>query len=152
MRWLGILVLPAMMSVGSSTADQRKPDFSGTWTLVEFRIGNAPASGQSAIVGGAAVNCGLECTIAQTPEVLTVSRAPAKDGTKPRDEVAYLDGRATLPPTTARWEGAKLVLVQSFGGPIVVTQTLSFEKERLVVVVEVATAKVGPYTQIYERK
>jgi hypothetical protein len=147
-----MLVMPVMLLLLSDTiSQQRTPDFSGTWTLAEFRIGDEPAAGSSPIIGGAAVNCGVACTITQTLDTLTVSRAPAKDGAKPRDEVVHLDGRPMSGNTTAKWDGTKLVLVRSFL-EIVVTQTLSLEKERLMVVVAVATAKTGPYTLTYERK
>ena len=117
---------------------------------------------QSEIVGGAPINCGRGCTIVQTADTLRVSRthgpgsdrgaragAPApdseKEGAKPREDVVYLDNRTTPGNTTvARLDGSRLVLVRSFAS-INVTQTLSLEKERLVVEVTVAGARTGPY-------
>jgi len=162
-NWWGIFVVPAMLLLGGDvTTQQRKPDFAGTWTLVEFRIGDEPAAKESPVVGGAPVTCGSECTVTQTPESLTVSRAPAKEGAKPQAEVVHLDDRTMSRNITVKWNGDQLVLVpigvkaiptvdDSFAS-IVVTQTLSLEKKRLKVVVEVASARTGPYVLTYERK
>jgi hypothetical protein len=155
MTWFGVVGWPVMMLIlGSDPASQqRTPDFSGTWTLVEFRIGNEPAKNQSEIVGGAPINCGRVCTILQSPEMLKVSRVPDKEGTKPSDEVVYLDNRTVAGNATvnAKWDGPRLVLGRSFAS-INVTQTLSIEKERLTVDVAVEGSRVGPYRLTYERK
>jgi hypothetical protein len=71
----------------------------------------------------------------------------------PRAAVVYLDnrlvsGNATV---TAKWDGTRLVLARTFAS-INVTQTLSIEKERLIVDVAVAASRVGPYRLTYERK
>jgi hypothetical protein len=156
MTWFGLLSWPAMVLqiLGSDLANQqRTQDFSGTWSLVEFRIGEDPATNQSEIIGGAPINCGRECTIVQSPDMLRVSRFPNKEGTMPRAAVVYLDnrlvsGNATV---TAKWDGTRLVLARTFAS-INVTQTLSIEKERLIVDVAVAASRVGPYRLTYERK
>jgi hypothetical protein len=156
MTWFGLLSWPAMVLqiLGSDLANQqRTQDFSGTWSLVEFRIGEDPATNQSEIIGGAPINCGRECTIVQSPDMLRVSRFPNQEGTMPRAAVVYLDnrlvsGNATV---TAKWDGTRLVLARTFAS-INVTQTLSIEKERLIVDVAVAASRVGPYRLTYERK
>jgi hypothetical protein len=50
-----------------------------------------------------------------------------------------------------RRDAVRDALARSFAS-IVVTQSLTAEKERLKVVVEVASAKTGPYVLTYERK
>ena len=128
---------------------QARPDFAGTWKLVEYRIGDKVTPTQNGLVGGAAVNCGLHCTITQTADTLTLSRTPAKDGTKPRDEVVFLDGRPATNVTTVTWKGATLTLVRTFAS-IVVTQTISLDGDRLVFSASVGGA-AGPYVLTYER-
>jgi hypothetical protein len=151
-----LLVLIATLLIGNDAAEvQRKPDFSGTWTLAHYRIGDkvvwSQGSGgsQNAMVGGAAVNCGLRCTITQTANTLTVSRA-ANGGAQPPDEVVFLDGRPMANQAAVEWDGSRLTLVRRFAG-IVVTQTLAVEKDRLIVVAALASSDVGPYVLTYER-
>lgn len=155
MTWFALVSWMAVMipMPGSEPGSQQRPtDFSGTWSLVEFRIGNEPATSQSEIIGGAPINCGRGCRILQSPEMLKVSRVPDQSGAKPREEVVYLDNRP-VPGVTmnAKWDGQRLVLGRTFAS-INVTQTLSIEQKRLTVDVAVAGSRVGPYRLIYERK
>jgi hypothetical protein len=152
------LLLAALVVGSGGPGSQRQPDFSGTWTLVDFRSASDPASaergaeGQSGVVGGAVLNCGRECTITQTPGTLTVSQPAGQDGTKPRDGAVYLDGRPMSGKTTLKWDGTKLVLTRTIAEPLVVTQTLSLEEERLIIVVAMSAGKAGPFTLTYKRK
>ena len=165
MTQCGMSFLLATLLVWSGgAAHQSKPDFSGTWTLVDFRSGTDPdtarrgvgtgggAAGQTGVVSGAAVNCGVECTITQTADTLTVSRPAGRDGTKPPDGVVYLDGRPMSGNVTVKWDDAKLVLTRRILEPLVVTQTFSREDDRLIVVAAIGDGKVGPFTLTYHRK
>ena len=49
-------------------------------------------------------------------------------------------------------DGPKLVLTRTIAEPLVVTQTLSLEEERLIIVVAMSAGKAGPFTLTYERK
>jgi len=144
------LVLVLVLGVKGVAGVQPKPDFSGTWTLVEFRYGEKVMPTDNPMVSGAVLNCGQRCTITQAAESLALSRTPTPKDPRPRDEAVFLDGRPMMNQRTARWEAAILRLSQRLGG-LVVTQTLAIEQGKLVFETTVAETKVAPYTLTYER-
>jgi len=129
---------------------QPKTDFSGKWTLVDYRYGDKVMSTKNPIVSGAPLNCGVQCTIAQTAESLTVSRSPSPSGERAREESVFLDGRSMANQMTATSEGAVLRLTQAFAN-IAVTQTLAREGNKLIMITTVAQSPTAPYKLTYER-
>lgn len=152
------LFMAALLFGSGGSLPQRQTDFSGTWTLADSRSGSDPASGgrgtavRSGEVGGAVVNCGVECAITQTSETLTVSRPAGQDGKKTPDGIVAIDGRPMSGNTTAKWDRGKLVLTRSLTPSFVVTQSLSLEGDRLTIVVAIGDNTVGPFTLTYTRK
>jgi len=123
------------------------------------------------IASGAPVNCGLECTIEQNAQTLTIARTVETQGAAPPDigtVVLNLDGReSTITQynlaeykATAGWEGDNLVVTRSIvDGALSVTQTMSREDDKLAVVVTfTGTTTAGdhlvaaPVTQTYVRR
>lgn len=158
-----VIALATVFALGPiSGAAQRRPDFSGTWVLVEALAGgpgrrtpDGPASEgprrtSSTTVSGAPFNCGRGCTISQKGQTLTIEHAqladyPGKDKTRPTPAVTlYLDGRQVKVvdsfgpsrqlPVTARWDGNKVrIESRTPESAIAQTQLLSLEKGQLVV-------------------
>ncbi len=129
---------------------QQKTDFSGTWKLMEYRYGDKVMSTKNPIVSGAPLNCGVQCTITQTAESLTVSRKPSPSGETPRGESVFLDGRSMANRMTATLAGPVLRLTQAFAH-ITVTQTVVREGNKLIMVTTVAESPTAPYSLTYER-
>jgi hypothetical protein len=155
------VVLTAAVLLTDAVAAQRKPDFSGTWTLVDM-VDRGPGRGGGARSGAAAkvsdiagtlVNCASECTIVQTDTTLTVSRPPNVKGVVPPPIAVNLDGRPTPGRTlTVRWDGDKLVITRAFAGAFAVTQTLTLQDGKLTVHDVFSMGDVGPITLTYEKR
>jgi hypothetical protein len=158
----GVLAGLAVGSVVWSLAAeaQRRPDFGGTWVLVEALVsgstrgaadagGGGPVRTPTTTIGGAPFNCGRECTIVQKNQTLTVEAAkladfPGKDPYQPTPAVTFhLDGRQaevvnSFTPrqriaVTAKWDG-NTVQIESATEWLKRTQSLSLDGGRLVVV------------------
>jgi hypothetical protein len=157
---LAILGIVSALLVPASGAAQRQPNFSGHWMLVEALSTGAtrassgtPAPGgvptRSNTIGGAAVNCGRECTIVHKGQMLTIDNAQladfaGKDKSRRTPAVTFqLDGRRasvvdSFSPSrelsvTAKWNGDKLE-VTTGEERLVHKQLLSLEEAQLVVV------------------
>ncbi len=168
----GIVEPPAVdstMRAQSGQSGSAGTDFSGTWTWVSStyagrgRGGSGEASGQvrqvrTTYASGAPVNCGINCTIVQDANTLTISGAVYPAGMPPVDAgvVLNLDGRdSTVGPSRsigsiakANWDGAKLVVTSELTHSLTVTQTLSIEDGRLTVVTDFGFGD-APVTMIY---
>jgi hypothetical protein len=154
-------MLTAALMLNEMPAAQRRPDFSGTWTLVDM-VDQGPGRGGGSRSGAAAkvsdirgtlVNCASECTIVHTDATLTVSRPPNEKGVAPPTMVVNLDGRPTRGRVvTVRWEGDKLVITRAFAGAFTVTQTLNLKDGKLTVHDVFSMGDVGPVTLTYELK
>ncbi len=153
-----------------------KVDLSGEWVQVDSiynGTGRGNAGGQSSasgerrmisIASGAALNCGVTCTIAQNGDSLTVIR-PDQPGTIAPDsgtvtlatngsESSVKGGSASENgefKATAKWEGEKLVVTRAITPSLTVTQTLSLVGGKLHVVTQFSSQD-APVTMIYEKR
>jgi len=165
--------------VSGGPSSVRQANFAGDWVLVST-VSDGPGRGGGvgagpgrlvSIASGAPVNCGLECTIEQNAQTLTIARTVETQGAVPPDigtVVLNLDGReSTITQynlaeykATAGWEGDNLVVTRSIvDGALSVTQTMSREDDKLAVVVTfTGTTTAGdhlvaaPVTQTYVRR
>lgn len=144
--WTCVLAIGMVLSTAADQSARQRPDFSGTWMLEESNAGDAGE------IGGAVISCGRECTIAQSPVALTVSRAAPTDGKNVPDGVLHLDGRSMKGGVTAAWDGTSLVLTRALTPVYRVTQTLTLTDGKLVMVVSVGENKVGPFRLIYTKR
>lgn len=165
-------VLGALVLMPSSTAAQ-KPNFSGDWHLESATTaGGARGAGASKLsgertittntAGGAAFNCGRECTIIQKGQTLTIEKALLASSSTPAPVVTLqLDGQQApvidsfSPNRTilaaAKWKGSEIEIVSSTGS-LTFTQLLSAEGAQLVVVTSLDRAGSSPVTFRYRQK
>ena len=129
-KWRLLIVVTAAVVFEGVAVGQSKPNFSGTWVLVEMvdrgsgRGGGSPAKVSD--IGGTPVNCAAECTIVQTETSLTVSRPPNEKGIVYPDMVVNLDGRQTPGRAISiQWEDSRLIIARALTGALTITQTLS---------------------------
>ena len=114
---------------------QGKPSFAGKWTP------EAPAAGAAAGGGGRGMGGG-PMTVTQDAKTLTVERTMGQntvklvynlDGTESKNEMPGRGGGApTVQTSTAKWDGAKLVITtksEGPNGPVERTQTWSLSAE-----------------------
>jgi hypothetical protein len=135
------IIAAAILAV-SSVAFAQKTDFSGTWTP------DAPAAAPAAGAGGGGGGRGGmmgPMTVKQDATMLTIERTQGEnkivttyklDGTETVNKQMGRGGEMEV-KTTAKWDGAKLVLSTSSvgpdGTPRVQSQTWSMEGANLVV-------------------
>ena len=101
---------------------QGKPNFSGTWTPPAPAAGAGGGGG-----GGRGGGMGGPMTVTQNDKTLTVERTTQNgttktvynlDGTESKNEMPGRGGGApTVQTSTAKWDGAKLVITTKFDGP-----------------------------------
>jgi hypothetical protein len=143
---------------------QRPPDLSGTWVYAgaeasATRNGGGKGPARIIEVSGAAFNCGIECTIAQEGQTLTISRTPGEDGAKrPPAVLQIATGDGPNQPvgpagTLAKWEGEQLVVTRSMG-VLSIRQAITIERGQLVVASLVDTGRPDDLrsVQTYSRK
>lgn len=154
-----------------------KVDLSGEWVQVDSIYNGAGRGGGRAdgapqpvqrrmisISSGAAVNCGVTCTIVQDRNTLTLTR-PDQPGIQAPDSgtvTLNTDGSestvmssATNPQAqfkaTAKWEGDKLVVTREITPSLSATQTLSIVGGKLHVVTQFSQQD-APVTMVYEKR
>ena len=140
MKLARVGIIAAAILAVSSVAFAQKTDFSGTWT--PDAPAAAPAGG-----GGGGGRGGMmgPMTVKQDATTLTIERTQGEnkvvttyklDGSETVNKQAGRGGEVEI-KTTAKWDGAKLVLSTSRpgqdGAPMVQSQTWSMEGGNLVV-------------------
>jgi hypothetical protein len=109
-------VLIAFVVVGLAFA-QGKPNFSGKWTPEQAAAGAEQGRGRG--MGGGPM------TVTQNDKTLTVERTTQQgtsktvynlDGTESKNEMSR-GGQTMVQTSTAKWDGAKLVISTKFEGP-----------------------------------
>jgi hypothetical protein len=131
-----ILALGLVCLVAAVAFAQAKPNFAGKWTLdtAKSELGG----------GGGGRGGGGPMTVTQTDKQLTVERTMGEntvksvynlDGTESVNEVS-MRGNTMKQASTAKWDGAKLVITTKFegpNGPIEQNQTWSMADGNLVI-------------------
>lgn len=153
-----ILACGLAIAVLAADTRQQRPDFSGTWILIESLTnssrGSSGASGGMArtsanTAGGAAFNCGAGCVITQKGPTLTIEKAQladyaGKDTSKPTPSITFrLDGQETrlvntFSPSqtlmaTARWVDDTIQIATAGDEYISRSQRLTMEGKHLIV-------------------
>ena len=163
-RWQFWVPMTVLLLVLSIVAAQNRTDFSGHWSLVTSQSGGG-GGGRSgsrgnegvkvSYVSGAAINCGIECTIVQDPKALKILGPVHQQGMKFPDVVLSLDGRestvAQFLKTLAKWDGDKLVVTSSMGSSTA-TQTMSVEDGKLTIVTIFNVEGFPPLTLTYVKR
>lgn len=139
------IIAAAILSV-ASVAFAQKTDFSGSWAP------EAPAAAPAAGAGGGAGGGGGRgggmagpMVIKQTADTLTIERTQGEnkvvsvyklDGTESENKMMGRGGE-TVSKSTAKWDGAKLVIsttrVGQDGAPMTTAQTYSLEGGNLAI-------------------
>jgi hypothetical protein len=105
------IIAAAVLAVATLSFAQ-KTDFSGTWTLDEAASGGGG--------GGRGGGLGMGGTVKQTADTLTVERMAGDnkitatyklDGTESKNSMMGRGGQTMEAVSTAKWDGAKLVIV-----------------------------------------
>lgn len=139
MKLARVGIIAAAILAVSTVAFAQKPDFSGTWTP------DAPAAAPPAGGGGGRGMGGGPMTVKQDATSLTIERTQGEnkmvttyklDGSETVNKQTMRGGEVEI-KTTAKWDGAKLVLstsrVGQDGTPQVQSQTWALEGGNLVV-------------------
>lgn len=136
MLTLGVICLVAVVAFA-----QAKPNFAGKWTLdpAKSEMGGAPGGGG----GGRGMGAG-PMTITQNDKQIVLERTMGEatvktvynlDGTETTNEVS-MRGMTMSQVSTAKWDGAKLVITtksEGPGGPMEQVQTWSMSDGNLVI-------------------
>lgn len=150
MKKIALLVLVMAVAVASLSFAQAKPDFSGKWAPKEAA---APAGG-----GGRGGGMAGPITIKQTAAELTQERTM---GENTMTTVYKLDGTESVNKTqrgesksTAKFDGAKLVIKTTMEGPNGATETtatwsLSADGKELTIA---TTTSRGERTMVYTKQ
>lgn len=150
MKKIALLVLVMAVAVASLSFAQAKPDFSGKWAPKEAA---APAGG-----GGRGGGMAGPITIKQTATELTQERTM---GENTMTTVYKLDGTESVNKTqrgesksTAKFDGAKLVIKTTMEGPNGATETtatwsLSADGKELTIA---TTTSRGERTMVYTKQ
>lgn len=134
---------------------QGKPNFSGTWTPP------APAAGAG---GGGGRGGGGPMTVTQNDKTLTVERTTQAgttktvynlDGTESKNEMPGRGGGApTTQTSTAKWDGAKLVITTKFegaNGPVEQVQTWSMTADGSLQIERPGRGGGAPMATVYTK-
>ena len=148
-----------------------RTDLSGEWVQVgsEYNgAGRGAAGGRGdgrmiSISSGAAVNCGVTCTIVQEGPMITINRPDQPGMTSPDSGTVVLKtdgsessiksgaGTGSQFTALAKWEGDNLVVTRQITDSLSVRQTVSLVEGKLHVVT-MFSASDAPVTMIYEKR
>jgi hypothetical protein len=131
----------------SGLSAQGKPNFAGKWTLnADPNAAAAGGGGRGRGGFGGGGFCGMECTITQDANAITIERMQGQNPVKSTykldgsDSVNQMPGRQGAAPTDvhskATWDGNKLTIstTREMGGNSVTTKTtISMEGANMVV-------------------
>ena len=112
------IIAAAMLAV-ATVAFAQKPDFSGTWAPEPSANAGGGGGGQRGGGGGPMV-------VKQTADALTIERTMGEnkvtqtyklDGTESENKMMGRGGAEMVTKSTAKWDGAKLVITTKSAGP-----------------------------------
>ena len=139
------IIAAAILSV-ASVAFAQKTDFTGTWTPETPAGAPAAGAGGGAGGGGGRGMGGGPMVVKQDATSLTVERTQGEnkvvsvyklDGTESENKMPGRDGATMVSKSTAKWDGAKLVISTTRTGPdgtpMTSAQTWSLEGGNLVI-------------------
>jgi len=138
---------------------QKKPDFSGTWTLDTEKSDPMPQRQGGGGGGGGGMGA-VPMTIKQTADALTIERtfngntnstSYTLDGTEKEIQMMGRGGQPTTAKAKAKWDGDKIVIEttrEGQNGPVTTKAKYSLDGANLVVETETAN---GTRKSVYKK-
>ena len=154
------IIATAVLAV-ATMAFAQKTDFSGTWTIDASQSQMGGGGGQGGGGGRQGGGAAAPMVVKQTADALTIERTMGDnkvtttyklDGTESKNTMTARGGQTMESTSTAKWDGAKLVITSKRQGPegnaIETTETWSLAGD--VLTIEGTSAR-GTTKRVYKK-